>query len=70
MCGITGIINKNKDVSISSALNMSKKGLRLPLEHWISNELKEFVFDSISKFKNRNLFNNQKIDETLKINNE
>lgn len=40
------------------------------MEHWISNELKEFVFDSISKLKNRNMFNNQEIDETLKTSNE
>ena len=53
-----------------STLNMSKKGLRLPLEHWISNELKEFVLDSISKLKNRHIFNNQVIDEILKTNNE
>ncbi|PHR74160.1 MAG: asparagine synthase (glutamine-hydrolyzing) [Lutibacter sp.] len=53
-----------------STLNMSKKGLRLPLEYWISNELKEFVFDSISKLKNRNIFNNQVIDTIVKTNNE
>ncbi len=53
-----------------NTLNMSKKGLRLPLEHWISNELKEFVFDSISKLKTRNIFNNKEIDTIIKTNNE
>lgn len=53
-----------------SCLNMSKKGLSLPLKYWISNELKEFVNDTIQSLKNRNVFNNTEIDAILKSNQE
>ena len=53
-----------------SCLSMQKKGLSLPLEHWISKELKEFVNDSILKLKNRNIFNNAEIDNILKSGNK
>lgn len=52
-----------------SCLNMNKKGLTLPLKHWISNDLKEFVNDHIVNLKNRNIFNNLEIDAILKTNN-
>jgi asparagine synthase (glutamine-hydrolysing) len=51
-----------------SSLQMSKKGLRLPLEHWINNELKEFVLDNIENLKKRNLFNSKEIDTIVKKN--
>lgn len=53
-----------------SCLSMSKKGLRLPLEHWISSELRNFVNDTIIKLKNRNIFNNSEIENVLKSKNE
>lgn len=52
-----------------SCFKMNKKGLRLPLEHWINNELKQFVFDNINDLKKRNIFNNNEI-ERIVINNE
>jgi len=52
-----------------SCLTMKKKGLTLPLKHWISTDLKEFVNDHIVNLKNRNIFNNLEIDIILKSNN-
>ena len=52
-----------------SCLQMSKKGLGLPLESWISTDLKEFVHDNIQSLKKRNIFNNKEIDSILKKNN-
>ncbi len=49
-----------------SCLTMNKKGLGLPLEHWINNELRELTFDSIQKLKHRSLFDNNQIDTILK----
>lgn len=53
-----------------SNLKMSKKGLRLPLEHWINEDLKDFVFDTIISLKNREIFDNKSIDKILKEKNE
>ncbi|MFK5879046.1 MAG: asparagine synthase (glutamine-hydrolyzing) [Flavobacteriaceae bacterium] len=53
-----------------SCLTMNKKGLRLPLEHWISNDLENIVEDSILKLKNRFIFDNNEIDLILKSTNE
>ncbi|PCI07110.1 MAG: asparagine synthase (glutamine-hydrolyzing) [Flavobacteriaceae bacterium] len=52
-----------------SCLNMSKKGLRLPLEHWIKSDLKNIVDESIYNLKNRSLFNKNEIDKILQSNN-
>jgi asparagine synthase (glutamine-hydrolysing) len=52
-----------------SCLTMAKKGLSLPLENWISRDLKEFVYDNIISLKNRNIFNNNEIDFILKSKN-
>lgn len=53
-----------------SCLAMDKKGLRLPLEHWISNELNGIVKDHISALKNRKLLNASEIDRIIKQKNE
>ena len=53
-----------------SCITMNKKGLRLPLEHWISNDLKNIVEESIQKLKNRFIFDNNEIDNILKLNNK
>jgi len=52
-----------------SCFTMNKKGLSLPLKHWISNDLKDFIYDTILTLKNRNIFNNNEIDQILKLNN-
>ncbi len=51
-----------------SAINMSKKGLTLPLSNWISTNLKEFVHDTIHTLKGRHLFNNAYIETVVKSN--
>lgn len=48
-----------------SCLTMNKKGLTLPLKHWISSDLEEFVNDHIVNLKNRHIFNNSEIDTIL-----
>ena len=53
-----------------SCLTMDKKGLGLPLEYWLKNDLRELTNDSILKLKNRKIFNNKEIDTILKSNNE
>jgi len=53
-----------------SCFSMKKKGLGLPLEHWMKNEFKSLINDSIITLKNRNIFNNNQIDLILKSNNE
>jgi asparagine synthase (glutamine-hydrolysing) len=53
-----------------SCFSMQKKGLGLPLEHWIKNDFKNLINDTISTLKNRNIFNNNEIDHILKSNNE
>ena len=52
-----------------SCLAMNKKGLSLPLKHWISNDLKDFTLDHIQKLKTRHIFNNNEIDQILTSNN-
>ncbi|NIJ43650.1 asparagine synthase (glutamine-hydrolysing) [Wenyingzhuangia heitensis] len=52
-----------------SCLAMSKKGLGLPLEKWINNELSEFVGDHLSDLRNRNIFNNSYMDHIVKSKN-
>ena len=49
-----------------SCLSMDKKGLRLPLVHWISNELRGFVQDQIHALKSRQIFNSTEIDRIIK----
>ncbi|AOW21777.1 asparagine synthase (glutamine-hydrolyzing) [Urechidicola croceus] len=49
-----------------SCLSMSKKGLRLPLEHWIKSDLYDLVYDNINQLKNRNIFNNSEVDKIVK----
>ncbi len=51
-----------------SCLKMNKKGLMLPLNYWISNDLKEFVYDTIYTLKRRQLFNNTYIERIAKSN--
>jgi asparagine synthase (glutamine-hydrolysing) len=53
-----------------NTLQMSKKGLTLPLKSWVENDLKEFVFDTIQQLKNRKMFNNIAINTILKSKNE
>lgn len=48
-----------------SCMDMSKKGLSLPLKNWISNELKEFTYDHLFTLKNRSIFNNKEIDNII-----
>ena len=43
-----------------SALNMTKKGLGLPLKEWLNKELKDFVNDHIRQLKNRELLTTNK----------
>ena len=45
-----------------SCLQMSKKGLSLPLKHWISTDLKDFVFDTIQQLKKRYIFNRKAVE--------
>tara|TARA_R110001583_G_scaffold34847_6_gene116635 strand:+ start:5513 stop:7414 length:1902 start_codon:yes stop_codon:yes gene_type:complete len=58
-----------KEYIAPCCFNMNKKGLSLPLKHWISSDLKDFIYDAILKLKNRNIFNNKEIDQILKLNN-
>jgi len=51
-----------------SCLKMNKKGLTLPLNHWISTNLKEFVYDTIQTLKRRQIFNNTYIETIVKSN--
>lgn len=53
-----------------SCISMKKKGLALPLEHWIKYELKEFTQDAIHDLKSRSIFNSNTIDTILKSNDE
>lgn len=46
-------------------MEMSKKGLTLPLREWIDTELKDFVMDTIAQLQNRTIFNNKTISDIL-----
>ncbi len=45
-----------------SCIEMSKKGLSLPLKHWINTYLKDYVNDHLELLKNRNLFDKKTIN--------
>lgn len=48
-----------------SCLNMKKKGLGLPLEHWFLNDLKDFTEHTISKLIERGIFNEKAIHKII-----
>jgi len=53
-----------------TVMKMPKKGLGIPLEHWMKNELLTFKNDHINQLKKRNLLSKSGIDKTLKSKNK
>ena len=52
-----------------SCLNMTKKGLNLPLNNWIQTELSDFVMDTINSLINRGVFNEFEIKKIIRTKN-
>jgi len=53
-----------------AVMKMPKKGLGIPLKHWINNELLSFKNDHIQQLKERNLLSKFAIDKTLNSGNK
>lgn len=49
----------------TKTMEMSKKGLTLPLQAWLHTELRDFAMDTLQQLKNRNLFNTNVIDHII-----
>lgn len=63
------LINSMKDSLPSEIINRKDKmGFPVPLNKWINNELKDFIFDIFNqeKSKNRQFFNNKEIKRNLR----
>lgn len=54
----------------NEVMKMPKKGLEIPLQKWLPNELKDFSFDMLNSLKKRNYFSTKELDVIIKSKNE
>lgn len=48
-----------------SCLTMKKKGFKLPMDHWMKNQLKPLIYEKINQLNQRGLFHTGAVNEIL-----